>query len=109
MDKSIQFKNAQWCQRNMHGIEIKACCASCEHKVINNDGRFCGLEKTRVASGHCCNRWQMDKRLQIINSPIVKALIKRATLADASKRSGYPVEEIIREMQKLIDEHEGRA
>ena len=64
MDKSIQFKNAQWCQRNMHGIEIKACCASCEHKVINNDGRFCGLEKTRVASGHCCNRWQMDKRLQ---------------------------------------------
>ena len=52
---------------------------------------------------------QMDKRLQIINSPIVKALIKRATLADASKRSGYPVSEIIQQMQKLIDEHERNA
>ena len=36
-------------------------------------------------------------------------LIKRATLADASKRSGYPVDEIIRQMQKLIDEHERNA
>ena len=52
---------------------------------------------------------QKDKRLQVINSPIVKALIKHATLEDASKRSGYPVDEIIREMQKIIDEHEGRA
>ena len=52
---------------------------------------------------------KLDKRLEIINSPLVKMFIRRATLADASKRSGYPVDEIIREMQKLIDEHEGRA
>ena len=52
---------------------------------------------------------KLDKRLEIINSPLVKMLIKRATLADASKRSGYPVDEIIREMKKLIDEHERNA
>ena len=72
-------------------------------------------EKTKLADILEVYPWlpetvaQKDKRLQIINSPIVKALIKHATLADASKRSGYPVEEIIHEMQKLIDEHEGRA
>ena len=72
-------------------------------------------EKTKSADIIAAYPWlpekaaQMDKRLQIINSPIVKALIKRATLADASKRSGYPVDEIIREMQKLIDEHEQNA
>ena len=72
-------------------------------------------EKTKLADILEVYPWlpetvaQKDKRLQIINSPIVKALIKRATLADASKRSGYPVDEIIREMQKLIDEHEQNA
>ena len=52
---------------------------------------------------------KLDKRLEIINSPLVKLFIRRATLADASKRSGYPVDEIIRQMQKLIDEHERNA
>jgi len=72
-------------------------------------------ENTKLADILAAYPWlpetvaQKDKRLQIINSPIVKALIKRATLADASKRSGYPVDEIIREMQKLIDEHEQNA
>lgn len=72
-------------------------------------------EKTKIADIIAAYPWlpekaaQMDKRLEIINSPIVKALMRHATLADASKRSGYPVDKIIREMQKLIDEHEGRA
>ena len=72
-------------------------------------------ENTKLADILAAYPWlpetvaRKDKRLQIINSPIVKALIKRATLADASKRSGYPVDEIIREMQKLIDEHEQNA
>ncbi len=72
-------------------------------------------EKTKLADIINTYPWlpeavaKKDKRLEIINTPVVKALIKRATLADASKRSGYPLDEIIRELQKLIDEHEGRA
>ena len=72
-------------------------------------------EKTKLADIINMYPWlpetvaKKDKRLEIINTPVVTALIKRATLADASKRSGYPLDEIIRELQKLIDEHEGRA
>ena len=72
-------------------------------------------EKTKLADIISAYPWlpetvaKKDKRLQIINTPILKALIKHATLEDASRRSGYPVDEIIHEMQKIIDEHEGRA
>jgi hypothetical protein len=72
-------------------------------------------ENTKLADILAAYPWlpeaapKLDKRLEIINSPLVKMFIRRATLADASKRSGYPVDEIIREMQKLIDEHERNA
>ena len=51
---------------------------------------------------------QMDERLKVVKSPLVKALIQRATIQDASKRSGYPVEQIISELQKVIAAHEGQ-
>ena len=72
-------------------------------------------EKTKLADIINAYPWlpetvaKKDKRLQIINTPVVRALIRHATLEDASRRSGYPLDEIIWEMQKLIDEHEGRA
>jgi hypothetical protein len=72
-------------------------------------------ENTKLADILAAYPWlpeaaaKLDKRLEIINSPLVKMFIRRATLADASKRSGYPVDEIIREMKKLIDEHERNA
>ena len=49
---------------------------------------------------------QLDPRFRIINTPIGKALIKNATLKDAGKRAGFPVETIIEELKKLIDAHE---
>ena len=72
-------------------------------------------ENTKLADILAAYPWlpdeavKLDKRLEVINNPLVKMFIRRATLADASKRSGYPVDEIIREMQKLIDEHERNA
>ena len=72
-------------------------------------------EKTKLADIINVYPWlpetvaRKDKRLQIINSPIGKMLIRHATLEDAGRRSGYPVRVIISELQKLIDEHEGRA
>ncbi|MBR5111560.1 MAG: DUF1858 domain-containing protein [Clostridia bacterium] len=72
-------------------------------------------EKTKLAEIIKTYPWlpetvaKKDERLQVINSPIVKALIRHATLEDAGRLSGYPVDEIIHEMQKIIDEHEGRA
>ena len=48
----------------------------------------------------------MDERLKIANTFVGRQLIKRSTIGDASRLSGYPVERIIEELKKLIDKHE---
>ena len=48
---------------------------------------------------------KMDPRLRIVNTPFGKALIRHATLGDASKRSGFPLEAIIEELKKKIAAH----
>ena len=50
--------------KNKNGIEIKACCASCQHRLMTVDDRICGLTKASVASDYSCNRWRMEKLLQ---------------------------------------------
>lgn len=47
----------------------------------------------------------MDPRLKIAKTPVGRALIRRSTVADASRLSGYPVEKILEELQKLLDGH----
>ena len=48
---------------------------------------------------------EKDERLRIAKTPIGRALIKRSTIADASRLSGYPVEDILKALNKLIEEH----
>ena len=50
---------------------------------------------------------KMDSRFGIVNTAVGKMLIRRATLEDASKRTGFPLETIIDELEKLIQAHEG--
>ena len=51
--------------RNEHGIDIKMCCASCKMRKITSDrGRVCCLSGNKVKAGHCCNQWEMSRRLQ---------------------------------------------
>ena len=70
-------------------------------------------ENTRLADLIARYPWlpeevsKMDDRLRIVNTPIGRALIKKATLGDAARRSGYPLDQIIRELEKLIAAHEG--
>ncbi len=52
---------------------------------------------------------KLDSRFKIIKSPLVKALIQRATLTDAANKAGFPVEQVILELKKLIAAHEGQA
>ena len=49
---------------------------------------------------------QMDGRFRIINSPIGKLLIRTATVGDAAQKAGYPVNQVLDELQKLIAKHE---
>ncbi len=48
---------------------------------------------------------QIDSRFGIINNPIGKLLIRTATVGDAAKKAGYPVGQVLDELQKLIARH----
>lgn len=51
--------------RNEHGINIKVCCASCKLRKITSDRcRVCGLSGKKVKANHCCDQWEMSRRLQ---------------------------------------------
>ena len=52
--------------RNQHGIEIKKCCASCQHKcIINKYGtRLCALMQLIVESRFVCLKWECMEKLQ---------------------------------------------
>ncbi len=69
-------------------------------------------ENTRIADLVAAYPWlpekvaQMDERLRIVNTPIGRLLMKRATIGDASRRSGYSVERLIGELNKVIAQHE---
>ncbi len=49
---------------------------------------------------------QIDSRFGIINNPIGKLLIRTATVGDATQKAGYPVSQVLDELQKLIAKHE---
>lgn len=47
--------------RNSYGIEVKCCCASCEHKTIDYEGvRLCQLMGLKVQYKFKCSKWQIS-------------------------------------------------
>ncbi len=51
--------------KNRYHIEIKACCASCEHREVDEEGtRICELMQLRVNQGFVCPCWQLSSGLQ---------------------------------------------
>ena len=54
--------------RNLHGVTVKRCCASCEHKDIEADGtRVCTKMLLKVKGDFCCGLWQMSYGLRRLN------------------------------------------
>ena len=47
-----------------------------------------------------------DTRFRKINSPLIRGLIQRFTVADAAKYAGYDAELLLSEFHKLIAERE---
>ena len=44
--------------RNAHGVKVKRCCASCQHKCIEIDGtRVCALMMLKVQQKFKCKQW----------------------------------------------------
>jgi hypothetical protein len=56
---------------NLHGVTVKRCCASFEHKGIEADGtRVCRKMLLKVKGNFCCGLWQMSynlKKLRVKN------------------------------------------
>jgi len=48
---------------------------------------------------------KLDSRLAIVNSPLGRLLLKKADIAEAAKRSGFPAEQIIEKLRGVIAEH----
>lgn len=50
--------------RNPYGIEVKICCASCEHRIVDCAGeRTCQLVELKVQQRFKCSKWQISYAL----------------------------------------------
>ena len=65
--------------RNIHGIEIKMCCASCRFKDLTRlmTARFCTEHNKRVKPRECCYEWALSDQLEAAGSAGGK--VKRKT------------------------------
>ena len=51
--------------KNAHGVKVKRCCASCEHKCIEKDGtRVCAQMMIKVEQQVKCKQWLMSDGLK---------------------------------------------
>ena len=57
MEKVIRITSV----RNAHGVKVKRCCASCEHKCIDKGGaRVCAQMMIKVEQKFKCKQWLMS-------------------------------------------------
>ena len=50
---------------NVYGCKVRKCCASCQHKVIDHDGRrVCALTQLKVKQRQKCKQWLMSDGLR---------------------------------------------
>ena len=48
---------------------------------------------------------KLDSRFKIVNTPVGKMMIKKATVADLSEKAGIPTEELLIRLQEMVDKH----
>ena len=48
---------------------------------------------------------RLDSSFKIVNTPIGKMMIKKATVTDLSEKSGLPTEELLKRLQEMVDKH----
>ena len=52
---------------NRYGITVKKCCASCQHKCLDDFAhRTCELTGHRVRGKNKCGEWQMSEQLEMM-------------------------------------------
>ena len=71
--------------RNLFGIEIKCCCASCDHKEIDYEGeRTCKLMGLKVQQTFKCCKWQISYGMSKAGSAqgVVRHIITKEIIID---------------------------
>ena len=48
---------------------------------------------------------RLDDRFKLLDSPLARLLLRKATIRDASRRTGFPASEIIAQINKMVDGH----
>ena len=51
----------------------------------------------------------MDKRLAVMNTPMGKMLMKKNSVADLSKLTGYSSEKLLDRLRREVEKHEASA
>ena len=52
---------------NRYAIMIKKCCASCQHKCLDDFARRnCLMTRKRVRAGYVCGDWEMSSQLETL-------------------------------------------
>lgn len=53
--------------KNIHGITVKKCCASCSYKDLSKAKhvRFCTQHEKEVKACGLCSLWEMSKQVQL--------------------------------------------
>lgn len=49
---------------------------------------------------------KLDERFKMVNSPMGRMLLKKATLIDLAKLGNLNVEDVVKEIEKMIENHE---
>lgn len=52
---------------------------------------------------------QIDKRMAVMNTPMGKMMMKKNSVADLSKLSGYSAEKLLNRLKAEIEAHEKEA
>ena len=47
---------------------------------------------------------KLDDRAKVVNTPVGKVLLKKYTIEDVSKRTGVPVNEMLKRIETLVNE-----
>ena len=52
---------------------------------------------------------KIDERLKVIKSPMAKFMLGKMTVADASEKSGFSVEELLAKLDELVKNHKPKS
>ena len=104
--------------RNLHGVEIKKCCASCRFKDLTRlmTARFCTEHHKSVKPNGCCKQWAMSEQMESAGRGCGKVkrkeylryvLAVREEEALASQRGLNPLHKTIDQIRKEFEKNHG--